>query len=62
MLGVPNHKELLTTAIMEMATARLWMTLQLRLVCLGERPLHTKEVTPAQRKHGSRGKHLEQMV
>ena len=61
MLGVPNPKYLLTMVIMEMATARLWMTPQLHLVCPGERLLRMKEVNPARQKHGSRGKHLEQM-
>lgn len=62
MLGIIGRKHLLTMGIMGMATARLLTTPQRHLVCLGEHRLHMKEVTLAQRKHGSRDKPLERMV
>ena len=62
MLEIIGRKHLLTMGIMEMATARLLMTPQRLLACLGEPRLHMKEVTPAQRKLGNKDKRLEQMV
>ena len=62
MLGIPSHKLLPTMGIVAKAIVRPSMTLQRHLACLGERRLHMKEVTVAQRKHGSRGKHLALMA
>ena len=62
MLGIIDHKRLLTTDTLLMATVRPLMTPQLHLAFLGERHLHMKEVIPAQRRRGSRGKHLERMA
>ena len=62
MLEITSHKQLPTTGIMEMVTARLSMIPQRHLASLGERRLHMREVRLVQRKHGSRGKHLEQMA